>query len=120
MSDPPLFDIDFNNKMAFIWLPLDTCSLTEHSQMGLPQSWQPAGQSLPQGHSKIEVFRVKNSVSEIKYTLHSRFTQATSALRQIEMHSESVGSHLVMHVRVFSTHNSLQISLSSKSLKNIT
>ena len=44
----------------------------------------------------------------------------TSDLRQVAIHSESVGSQLVIHVRVFSTHNSVQTSLSSKSLKTIT
>ena len=50
--------------------------------------------------------------------LYLRSTQVVSALKQEVMHSEPVGSQLVIHVNVSSTHTSLQTPFSSKSLEN--
>ena len=51
------------------------------------------------------------------YVRYSLSTQVASARRQVLMHSEFVGSQLVMHVKVSSTQTSLQTSFRFKSLK---
>ena len=104
--------------------------LTEHWQIGLSHPWHPAEQSAPHGHSKISgswlreselvFFRAQLRICRIKNIQYLRFTQSTSALRQVATHSESVGSQFVMHARVSWTQTSLQTPLSSKSLENIT